>query len=157
MKLKSTFLLKGALIIIGSIILALCIFIAVMLVREGVGEDYAILIPIVVVMYAAAIPFFLALYETWKLVLQIDTNQAFSEVSVKRLQKIKYCAVGVSAVYVIGLPFLYQLAQGDDAPGVIMLGLIIIFASAVIAVFAAVLQQLLKNAIDLKSENELTV
>ena len=45
----------------------------------------------------------------------------------------------------------------DDAPGVILIGLILIFASMVIAVFAAVLQKLLKEAIDIKSENDLIV
>jgi capsular polysaccharide biosynthesis protein len=35
--------------------------------------------------------------------------------------------------------------------------MVIIFASLVIAVFAAVLQKLIKNAIDIKSENDLTV
>ncbi|WP_219914085.1 DUF2975 domain-containing protein, partial [Bacillus paranthracis] len=38
-----------------------------------------------------------------------------------------------------------------------IIGMIIIFASMVIAVFAAVLQRLLKDAIDIKSENDLTV
>ncbi|MED4598856.1 DUF2975 domain-containing protein, partial [Bacillus subtilis] len=41
--------------------------------------------------------------------------------------------------------------------GIIVIGLVIIFASMVIAVFAAVLQKLLKEAIDIKSENDLTV
>ena len=38
-----------------------------------------------------------------------------------------------------------------------LVGLVIIFASMVIAVFAAVLQRLLQEAIDIKSENDLTV
>ncbi|MGO4375941.1 DUF2975 domain-containing protein, partial [Paenibacillus sp. MCAF20] len=45
----------------------------------------------------------------------------------------------------------------DDAPGIILVGMVLIFASLVIAVFAAVLQKLLKEAIDIKSENDLTV
>lgn len=49
------------------------------------------------------------------------------------------------------------MAERDDAPGIIVIGLIIIFASMVIAVFAAVLQKLLKEAIAIKSENDLTV
>jgi hypothetical protein len=35
--------------------------------------------------------------------------------------------------------------------------MVLIFASMVITVFAAVLQKLLKQAIDIKSENDLTV
>jgi len=37
------------------------------------------------------------------------------------------------------------------------MGLVIIFASVVIAAFAALLQKLLQNAIEIKSENDLTV
>ncbi len=55
------------------------------------------------------------------------------------------------------MPLFYLVAERDDAPGIIIIGMIIIFASMVIAVFAAVLQRLLKDAIDIKSENDLTV
>lgn len=55
------------------------------------------------------------------------------------------------------MPVFYLMAEIDDAPGIIVIGLVIIFASMVIAVFAAVLQKLLKEAIDIKSENDLTV
>jgi hypothetical protein len=55
------------------------------------------------------------------------------------------------------MPLFYLVADKDDAPGIIVIGMIIIFASMVIAVFAAVLQKLLKEAIDIKSENDLTV
>ena len=46
--------------------------------------------------------------------------------------------------------------EGDRA-GVVMLGLLSILASSVIATFAAVLQKLLQEAIDIKLENDLTV
>ncbi|SFF04543.1 Protein of unknown function [Paenibacillus algorifonticola] len=55
------------------------------------------------------------------------------------------------------MPLFYLLAEKDDAPGIIVIGMVMIFASMVIAVFAAVLQKLLKEAIDIKSENDLTV
>jgi Protein of unknown function (DUF2975) len=55
------------------------------------------------------------------------------------------------------LPLFYIFAEVDDAPGVIFVGLVVPFASMVISVFAAVLQKLLKEAIDIKSENDLTV
>jgi len=55
------------------------------------------------------------------------------------------------------LPLFYQIADEEDAPGVIVIGLIIPCVSFVVAVFAAVLQKLLRNAVDMKSENDLTV
>ncbi|MNL82789.1 hypothetical protein D3C87_2102590 [compost metagenome] len=55
------------------------------------------------------------------------------------------------------MPLFYLLGEKDDAPGIIVIGMVIVFASMVIAVFAAVLQKLLNEAIDIKSENDLTV
>jgi hypothetical protein len=55
------------------------------------------------------------------------------------------------------MPFLIGIAQEDDAPGLAALGLVIVFAAFAIALFAAVLQKLLQEAIAIKSENELTI
>ena len=108
-------------------------------------------------MYASAIPFYFALYQAFKLLSYIDKNKAFSELSVKALKNIKYCAITISSLYVVVLPLFYLIAEVDDAPGYHIVGLVVTFASMVIAVFAAVLQRLLQEAIDIKSENDLTV
>ena len=107
--------------------------------------------------YAAAIPFYYALYQAFKLLSYIDKNKAFSEWSVRALKSIKYCAIAISSLFVVGLPLFYLVAEKDDAPGIILIGLVLIFASMVIAVFAAVLQRLLQEAIDIKSENDLII
>jgi hypothetical protein len=60
-------------------------------------------------------------------------------------------------LYAAGMPLFYLIAEMDDAPGIIVIGMVVIFASMVIAVFAAVLQRLLQEAIDIKSENDLIV
>lgn len=108
-------------------------------------------------LYAAAIPFYFALYQAFKLLSYIDQNKAFSELSVRALKNIKYCAITISILFAAGMPLFYLIAEMDDAPGIILIGLVLIFASMVIAVFAAVLQRLLQEAIDIKSENDLTV
>ncbi|MDD3655103.1 MAG: DUF2975 domain-containing protein, partial [Desulfotomaculaceae bacterium] len=87
----------------------------------------------------------------------IDKNIAFSELSVSALKNIKYCGTTITAFYVVMMPFVFLVADKDDAPGLIIIGMVPIFASMIIAVFAAVLQKLLINAIDIKSENDLTV
>ncbi|WP_110928269.1 DUF2975 domain-containing protein [Bacillus massiliglaciei] len=144
----------------GVPILALCIF----LVPEIAGftaelyPDHAYLKYLIFIdLYATAIPFYLALFQAFKLLRYIDKNKAFSDLSVWALKNIKNCALTISVLYVLGLPLFYLIAEADDAPGIILIGLILIFASMVIAVFAAVLQKLLKEAIDIKSENDLTV
>jgi hypothetical protein len=112
---------------------------------------------IVAGIYVSAIPFWLALYQALKLLGFIDKNEAFSVLSVSTLKYIKYCALTISGLYMTGLPLLFDVADKDDSPGVLAIGLVIIGASFIIAMFAAVLQKLLQNAIDIKSENDLTV
>ncbi|MCH4569747.1 DUF2975 domain-containing protein [Bacillus sp. ES1-5] len=160
MKQGSTLFLKTAIILIGIPVFALCIFLI-----PNIGNYAAELYPdiayikylVLINLYATAIPFYFALYQAFKLVSYIDKGNAFSKLSVRALKKIKQCAITISVLYVIGMPLFYLVAERDDAPGIIIIGMLLIFASMVIAVFAAVLQRLLKDAIDIKSENDLTV
>ena len=163
MKRSSTLFLKVAVIFIGIPVLALCLFLLPQIANEANkatdrGWDLAYVVyGILVVMYVSAIPFYFALYQSITLLSYIDKNQAFSELSVRALKKIRNCALIISGLYVIGLPFVYILAENDDAPGLILVGMVMIFAAMVIAVFAAVLQRLLQEAIEIKSENDLIV
>ncbi|MFC2949446.1 DUF2975 domain-containing protein [Virgibacillus sediminis] len=158
MKRGSTLFLKMAVILMGIPVLAIGVYGLLFLANNPVNPTYAyILYPIIIGIYVTIIPFYFGLYQAFKLLTYIDKNEAFSELSVHALKKIKYCAVAISAVYVAVLPFVYIVAELDDAPGLIFMGMIPILASMVIAVFAAVLEKLVINAIDIKSENELTV
>jgi hypothetical protein len=158
MKRGSTIFLKLAVFLIGTPVLALGIYGLPWLANNPANPDYAhILYPIVIGLYVSVIPFFVALYQAFKLLSYIDKNQAFSELSVKSLQIIKFCAMTISGLYVVILPFVFLVADLDDAPGLVIVGMVPVFASLVIAVFAAVLQKLLQEAIDIKSENDLIV
>lgn len=155
----STLFLKGVIVLIGLFVLALCIGLLPWLYVKDVMAHFPFywLYPVLIGMYAAAIPFYWALYQALKLLSYIDQEQAFSGLSVTALKKIIQCAVIISVLYVIIMPFLYLMAQLDDAPGILIPGIVVLFASSVIAVFAAVLHRLLKNAIIIKYENDLTV
>jgi len=63
----------------------------------------------------------------------------------------------ISGFIVLGLLFIRISVVDDDPAGVIALGIFTTFASVVIATVAAVFQRLLQNAVDIKSENDLTV
>ncbi|WP_044639998.1 DUF2975 domain-containing protein [Risungbinella massiliensis] len=157
---RETFFLKFVVVLMGLPVLALCIFLL-----PRIAEFFAELnpklaflqYPFLIGLYVTALVFFVALYQTLKLLSYIDKKQAFSELSVYSLKNIKYCAITISALFVVFMPLLYLMAEVDDAPGIILIGMVIIFGCVVVAVFAAVLQKLLKNAIDIKSENDLTV
>ncbi len=153
-KRGSSLFLKTIIILIGALVLYLCVFIL----PQGILSDkvggYR---PILIGMYIPAIPFFLALFQGMKLLSQIDKNIAFSNASIQSLKIIKYCAFTISALYALGMPYIFTVADRDDAPGVVLLGLIFIFGSFAIGTAAAVFQKIFQNAVDIKSENELTV
>lgn len=158
MKQGSTLFLKLAIIVIGSPVLVLCTLGLYWLISNPSNPQYAyILYPIIIGIYVSAVPFYIALYNAFRLLTYIDKSKAFSQSSVKALNNIKYCAITISAFYTLLMPFVYILADKDDAPGAIIIGMLPIFASMVISVFAAVLQRLLQEAINIKSENDFTI
>ncbi|WLR57267.1 DUF2975 domain-containing protein [Mesobacillus subterraneus] len=163
MKKGSTLFLKVAVILIGLPVLALCLFVLPQIAAEANeaaerGSDMAFVVyALLMVMYVSAIPFYFALYQSFKLLTHIDRNQAFSDLSVIALKNIKKSAITISGMYLVAMPCVYILAEVDDAPGLIIIGMGMIFAPLVVAVFAAVLQRLLKEAIDYKEENDLIV
>lgn len=157
---RETLFLKLSLVLMALPILALCLFAAHHITgfyAELVPQWAALQYPFQAGLYVTALIYFTALYQTMKLLTYIDRNTAFSEASVRVLRNIKLCALLIGGIYVLLLPLLYGMADADDAPGILVIGLAIVFGSAVIAVFAAVLQKLLRNAIAIQQENELTV
>ncbi|MBP7967305.1 DUF2975 domain-containing protein [Candidatus Woesebacteria bacterium] len=154
MKPSSTLFLKSVVFLIGLAVLALC----VLALPAGIMSDRAgYYRPILLGLYIPAIPFFYALYQAIRILNFIDKNNIFSEVSIVAFKKIKYCALTISALFAAGMPYIFYVGDKDDAPGVIAIGFIIIFASIVIATAAGVFQSLVQNAVDIKSENDLTV
>lgn len=156
MKHGSTWLLRGVIVCIGLAVLVLCFFgLPRLILLELAGDfDYGY---IFVGMYVPAIPFFFALYQALKLLTSIDQNRAFSPDSVKALGKIKYSALAISGLYAVGMPYIFYVADRDDAPGVAAIGFVIIGASFVIATAAALFESVLQNAVDIKAENDMTV
>lgn len=154
MKQGSTIILRGVVILIGLLVLALCVIALPAGIRSDNTGYYA---PILWGLYIPALPFYFALFQALKLLDYIDKNKAFSELSVTALKNIKYCALAICTLFAAGMPYIFYAANRDDAPGVVLIGFIIIGASFVIATFAAVLQKLLQSGLDIKSENDLTV
>ena len=108
--------------------------------------------------YAASIPFFVALYKAFKLLGYIGQNKIFSSNSVKTLKHIKYCAIVLSILIVAaGLYIRIAHNKEDDPAGFLAICIVTTFVSIVVAVAAAIFEKLLQNAIDMKSENDLTI
>ncbi len=158
-KRAPTLFLKAVVVLIGAAVLVLCVFLFPLVYVElmKLPELAHLIYPALIGFYATVIPFFFALYQTFKLLHNIDTNNAFSELSVHALRKIKYCAIAMSVLYAMVLPLVVVLSEMDDAPGGVVIGFAIVVAPLVVATFAAVLQKLIQSAVDMKVENDLTV
>jgi CDP-diglyceride synthetase len=154
MKQVPTLFLKFVVVLMAIGVLGLCIFTLPPLISS---ERAAIYRPILIGMYIPAIPFFLVLYQALKLLGYIDTNTAFSDLSIKALKRIKYSALTISILYAMGMPYIYQASVKDNAPEIAILGLILMCGPLVVTMFASVFGKLLQQAIDIKSENDLTV
>jgi hypothetical protein len=160
MKYPSTIFLKIVIFLIGLLVLAICIVWLPKVVGFYSGMEPKVTYYLYIVssmMYLSVVPFFFALYQGFKLLTYIDQNIAFSDLSIKALKNIKICAITISVLFLAILPFLYPIADADDAPGLLVFGFIIAFASTVIATFAAVLEKLLRDAIEIKTDNDLTI
>ena len=158
MKRKTTLFLRLSILLVAAVIFIICLLMFFFLIKNPVSPAYANSIyPILTGIYITTIPFYTALYMAFKLLNYIDSSRAFTQPSVTALSKIKLCAFSISGLYVLIMPFIFLLADKDDAPGAILMGLVPIFVSVVIAVFAAVLQRLLQEAVDIKAESDLTI
>lgn len=110
----------------------------------------------------ASIPFFVALYQAFKLLGCIGQNKVFSPNSVKALRAIKYCAILLSfliamAAITVRISYGISPTKDDDPAGFIAISIVATFISIVVATAAAVFERTLQSAVELKSENDLTV
>ena len=158
MKKSSTIFLQVVIVLIGIVALAIMI-------RFPLTEGRAVNLdlfsiysdPLIVYGYLASIAFFVALYQAFKLLGYIGQNKVFSLGSVKALRNIKYCAIILSVSIVIAILYIRLFAGDDDPAGPTAIGILTTFISIVIATAAAVFERTLQNAVDIKSENDLTV
>jgi hypothetical protein len=161
MKRSSTIFLQIVIVLIGIGALALLLWEPHL---EGRNKDATLFEmyfkdPFLALVYVGSIPFFIALYQAFKVLGYAGHNQVFSPAAVKALRTIKYCALAIIGFVVVEEIFILLMNKGDnDNPGApIFMGVLIIFPSIVVATAAAMFERILQNAVDIKSENDLTV
>jgi hypothetical protein len=159
MKKSSTVFLQAVIVLIGIVALAIMIRFPLTEGRAANLDLFSIYAdPFLVYGYLASIAFFVALYQAFKLLGLIGQNKAFSLNSVKALRTIKYCAILIGISIVIAALYIRMFhAKDDDPAGFLALGILATFISIVIATAAAVFERTLQSAVDMKSENDLTV
>jgi hypothetical protein len=110
--------------------------------------------PALAYIYLASVPFFVGLYQAFRILGYARRDEIFSPRSVLGFRIIKYCALTVAIFFLGAEGYLFIFMSGkDDIAGGVAMGAFIILVSAVIATAAAVFERILQNAVDIKSEN----
>jgi hypothetical protein len=114
--------------------------------------------PFLAYAYTGSIAFFVALYQAFKLLGYVARNEVFSQCAVNAVRTIKYCALTLVAFLAGAEAYFFLVVRGkDDIAGGVMMGLFLMFVSVVMATVAAVFERTLQSAVEMKSENDLTV
>ena len=159
MKRSSTIFLQVVIVLIGIVAFVVMIRFPLTEGRAANLDLFSIYAdPFLVYGYLASIAFFVALYQAFKLLGYIRQNKVLSLNSVKALRKIKYCAIILCILIVMAaIHIMIFHAKDDDPAGFIAMCIVTTFISIVIATAAAVFERTLQSAVDIKSENDLTV
>jgi hypothetical protein len=159
MKRGSILFLRAVILLVGLGVLAGLLWMPQVEGRNANADQLTIYFrdPFLAYVYVGSLPFFFGLHQGFKLLGYAGEGQAISPVAVEALRNIKYCALAVAAFIVGGEAYIILLAVSDDKAGGVAMGVFAGFPCLVTATAAAVLERVLQNAVDLKSEHDLTV
>jgi hypothetical protein len=114
--------------------------------------------PFLAYAYLASISFFVGLYQAIRVLGYAGQNRIFSPEAVNALRTIKCCALALIGFVVVSVVFMPLSApEDDDGPQGVVMRVVVAFGAIVVATAAAMFERILQNAVDMKSENDLTV
>ena len=150
--------LKISVVLIGVGVLGLLIFWLPNIAKDFAISDheYAYLrYPLLIGIYGTAIPFYIGVYHSFNLMNLIEKDGAFTEKACKSLGAISISSVLVMAIYIIEIVFL-NINRGLH-PGIFLFGVLVIFFTFIISIFASILKGLLMKVVEIKDENDFTI
>src|SRR3954452_6209615 len=79
--------------------------------------------PFIIYIYIASTPFFVGLYQAFKLLNYIDASKAFSQGAVNTLRNMKFASLSLIVFIALAELYIRFFAHGDDPAGPTMLGI----------------------------------
>ncbi|MGM0112093.1 DUF2975 domain-containing protein [Enterococcus sp. DIV0187] len=147
-------LLKLALIIISFLV----IFVTVIFTFQFSSERKDVINSLLYyVVFGSVVLGFRVLFLLNRILNFIKGAEAFSAKTLKVVSQIKKLILLVSIVFVGILPFFYRVADRQDAPGVMVIGLAFVSIPFTAFIFTQIVEELFKSATELKSDSELTI
>lgn len=112
--------------------------------------------PFLAYIYVGSIALFVALYQAFRVLGYVGQDRMLSQDALRRLRAIKRCAMVIIG-FVAGAEFFIAVKNSDDPQGGFFMGVLIVFVSTVVVAATAVFERTLQSAVEIKSENDLTV
>ncbi len=158
MKATSTIFLQAVIVLIGIGALAFMLWEPNIEGRNAHATPFEVYFhdPFLAYAYVASIPFFIALYQAFKVLGYAGHDAVFSPAATKALRTIKYCAIAIIG-FVVGSVVFMLFSDPDDRPPGVVLRLAIIFGSIVVATAAAMFERILQTAVNIKPKNDPTL
>lgn len=92
-----------------------------------------------------------------RLVKTFPSKETFTKKSLKLSSKIRSCLLCITILAFGILPKFYQIADMSDSPGIVLIAFVLLFIPFFIYILSSILIDLLKQAIYLKNDYDLTV
>ena len=158
MRRSATIFFQVVIVLIGIGALALMLWEPQIEGRNAHATQYEIYFkdPFLAYAYVASIPFFVALYQIFKVFGYAGRNKVFSQAAVNALRTTKYCAMSLIG-FVAGAELFIMLGDSDDRAGGVFMGILIAFGSIVVAAASAVFEKRLQTAVEMRSGHDLTI
>ncbi|MGE0171354.1 MAG: DUF2975 domain-containing protein [Oligoflexales bacterium] len=98
--------------------------------------------PFLAYAYLSSIPFFVALYQIFKVLGLAGQNKVLSQQALRSLRRIKYCAISIIGLVAVGEVFI-MFGSSDDRAGGVFMGMLITLGSIVVAAAARMFERTL--------------
>src|SRR5213592_1510551 len=123
MKRSSTIFLQVVIVLIGIGALAIMLWEPHIEGRNAHATPFEIYFkdPFLAYAYIASIPFFVGLYQGFRVLGRAGQNEEFSPSAVRSLRTIKYCAIAIVG-FVAGGEVFIMLSESDDRAGGVVVG-----------------------------------
>ncbi|EMF0426649.1 DUF2975 domain-containing protein [Enterococcus hirae] len=92
-----------------------------------------------------------------RLVKTFPSKETFTKKSLKLSSKIRSCLLCITILAFGIFPKFYQIADMSDSPGILLIAFVLLFIPFFIYILSSILIDLLKQAIYLKNDYDLTV
>lgn len=160
---KEMKVLRAIVLIVGLMVLVFEIFALLPLAGIYVAKYpvYETLkMPVLIFLYVTSVPFYVAIAQALKICTAVINDKPFSKENVRSFTIAKYCAVPELVLYVLaafGLYYYTAVVKGQVLPMAVIIASVIAFCALIMSIACSVLVELLKKAIYMQEENEMTI